>query len=294
MKFSRLRVVLLLAVAASAAVVFLSWYVNYKSIHASSQHYAQIRGQSLFHLVQMIRKWNAGHGGVYVPVTDGTPSNPYLDVPDRDITDSLGRDLTKVNPAYMTRQLSELLKGSGVEARLTSLKPLNPVNQPDEWERKALNKFENGSAEELLEVEGDNYRYMAPLYITEECLQCHAVWGYKLGDVRGGLAFSFPVSHTERLIGAQVRTATHNHLIMFFVLLVMSVSLYLSIDFFRGQLRASQERREALEAEVKEDGLTGVLNHKAVVSGLDGELKRAIRSQHKLSVLMIDLDFFKK
>ena len=51
------------------------------------------------------RRWNASHGGVYVPVSDQTPPNPYLDVPEREITTPSGRLLTLVKPAYMTRQV---------------------------------------------------------------------------------------------------------------------------------------------------------------------------------------------
>ncbi|GAA5317738.1 MAG: hypothetical protein AseanaTS_29430 [Candidatus Pelagadaptatus aseana] len=277
-----------------AAVVFLSWYVNYQRVHATSNNFALIRGQSLFHLVQTVRAWNAGHGGVYVPETDTTPSNPYLNVPDRDVSDSLGRQLTKVNPAYMTRQISDLLKGSGVESSLISLKPINPVNRPDDWERKALEQFEVGQLDELLEVVEGHYRYIAPLYIKDSCLQCHGALGYQLGDVRGGLSFKFPVSHSTQLIEKQIHGATQFHLLVFLVLLGLAIALFLSVWLLKNQLQVSQERRQLLEQEVKVDGLTGMLNHNAIVSTLDNELKRAQRAQHKLSVMMIDLDFFKR
>jgi hypothetical protein len=51
------------------------------------------------------RRWATSHGGGYVPVTDQTPPNPYLDVPEREITTPSGRLLTLVNPAYMTHQV---------------------------------------------------------------------------------------------------------------------------------------------------------------------------------------------
>lgn len=44
------------------------------------------------------RKWNAFHGGVYVPVTKSLQPNPYLDVPHRDVVTSAGQKLTLVNP----------------------------------------------------------------------------------------------------------------------------------------------------------------------------------------------------
>ena len=66
--------------------------------------------REIFHSIVLIRKWNAHHKGVYVPVTKDTPPNPYLKDPLRDIRVSSKLTLTKINPAYMTRQLSDLFK----------------------------------------------------------------------------------------------------------------------------------------------------------------------------------------
>ena len=55
------------------------------------------------------RRWNANHGGVYVPITKETPPNPYLShIPERDVTTPSGKLLTLMNPAYMTRQVNEM------------------------------------------------------------------------------------------------------------------------------------------------------------------------------------------
>ena len=51
------------------------------------------------------RKWATSHGGVYVPVDAMTTPNPNLaHVPERDITTLSGRQLTLMNPAYITRK----------------------------------------------------------------------------------------------------------------------------------------------------------------------------------------------
>lgn len=79
------------------------------------------------------RLWAAKHGGVYVPVTPESPPNPYLSqITERDIQTLSGRNLTLVNPAYMTRQVHELAAQLyGSRGHLTSLKPLRPENVPD-------------------------------------------------------------------------------------------------------------------------------------------------------------------
>ena len=59
---------------------------------------ARTQARSAFDKDVLYRRWNALHGGVYVPVTNDTPPNPYLEVPEREITTPSGVVLTKVNP----------------------------------------------------------------------------------------------------------------------------------------------------------------------------------------------------
>jgi hypothetical protein len=91
------------------------------------------------------RSWGSSHGGVYAPVTDMSPPNPYLKhIPERDISTPSGRRLTLINPAYMTRQVYELAKQKGTfigSGHLTSLKPIRPENAPDLWEKKRSNRL---------------------------------------------------------------------------------------------------------------------------------------------------------
>lgn len=95
------------------------------------------------------RQWNASHGGVYVPVTEETPSNPYLShIPERDIKTPSGKLLTLMNPAYMSRQVGEIArKERHFWGHITSLKPLRPENAPDRWEVDSLKAFEKGETE---------------------------------------------------------------------------------------------------------------------------------------------------
>ncbi|MCJ7819435.1 MAG: DUF3365 domain-containing protein, partial [Syntrophales bacterium] len=80
---------------------------------------------------------------------------------------------------------------------LTSLKPLRPQNAPDPWERKALEAFEHGKEEvsEVVSVDGQpSMRLMRPFRIDPSCLACHEEQGYKVGDIRGGISVSVPMS----------------------------------------------------------------------------------------------------
>lgn len=143
------------------------------------------------------RKWATMHGGVYVPITEQTPPNPYLShIRDRDITTPSGRQLTLINPAYMTRQVHELGKELyGLRGHITSLKPIRPENAPDSWEITVLKEFEKGKEEVISKelIDGKPYvRFMHSLIVDEGCLKCHASQGYIKEDVRGGISVSVP------------------------------------------------------------------------------------------------------
>ncbi len=150
------------------------------------------------------RDWAAKHGGVYVPATAETPPNPYLaHVSERDVTLPSGKKLTLMNPAYALREIMrDFEKTYGSQGHITSLKPLNPANAPDAWERSALLAFERGATEvsERAEVNKTMHlRLMRPLIAKQECLKCHAHQGYKIGDVRGGIAVAIPINPFLRM-----------------------------------------------------------------------------------------------
>jgi two-component system, chemotaxis family, sensor kinase Cph1 len=172
------------------------------------------------------RRWNAQHGGVYVPITEETWPNPYLEaVTDRPVEVRAypleGSDaeeplaLTLVNPAYMTRQVHELSETyHGVSGHITSLDPIRPANAPDPWERDALRVFEEGAVEvsELQELDGvPAIRLMRPLIAEEGCLSCHAEQGYEVGDVRGGISVLVPVTALQSAAQKHARVSWLGH-----------------------------------------------------------------------------------
>jgi diguanylate cyclase (GGDEF)-like protein len=57
-------------------------------------------------------------------------------------------------------------------------------------------------------------------------------------------------------------------------------------------LALKQELIEELEVLSEIDGLTGIWNHRHFIRGLEHELKRAIRSQRPISLLLMEVDFY--
>ena len=212
-----------------------------------SQHRAHVRdmvlsnGKTLFSLMETARFWNALRGGVYVPVDEANQPNPHLDVPNRDI--QVGDlKLTLINPAYMTRQISELaMKRDGVNFHITSLNPLRPGNAADPWEASALASFEKGVKETLSEAvpsaKGEVFRYMAPLVTQQACLNCHEKQGYKLGDIRGGISVDIPAGPLIKVMEEEKQRMILLHLSAFLLLSGLSFAF----------LRALGARIQALE-----------------------------------------------
>jgi signal transduction histidine kinase len=175
--------------------------------------FAEVQARSALNKDLAYRRWNASYGGVYVPVTEKSQPNPYLKVPNRDVTTTTGIELTLINPAYMTRQVHEMSQAQyGERGHITSLNPIRPQNAPDAWETEALKSFETGSGE-VSSVETINQvkylRLMIPLIAEENCLKCHAE--YKAGDIRGGLSVSVPLSPYLASYASDVRNAAFGY-----------------------------------------------------------------------------------
>ena len=112
---------------------------------------------------------------------------------------------------------------TGHKLKQTSLKLRNPNNAPDEWEEKVLKLFEaseypkgDGFGENLVTGDKKIYRYMKPIYVEKACLECHSTkektrpeirkfleerypydqaFGYKEGDLRGGISITISFEH---------------------------------------------------------------------------------------------------
>jgi len=209
--------------------------------------------RSFFQMIVTARYWNSLHGGVYVPVTEKTQPNPFLDAAGRDGTTDDGQRLTLINPGYMTRQLAEIATSrNNIRFHITSLQPIRPANMAYPWEEKALRSFVRKDSEYYdwggLEGGGKYFRYMAPLWTESTCLKCHAGQGYKVGDLRGGISVSIPA---ENILSAVDRTVRRLNFIFsgiwFFGILGIYVSYRVTMNSFRKRLRLIEKLQTALD-----------------------------------------------
>ncbi|TNF56148.1 DUF3365 domain-containing protein, partial [bacterium] len=189
-------------------VMGVSFYFISKSHENLIIEQVDSQARSLFRQIVLTRKWVANHGGVFVEKVPWKDPNPYLI--ESEIVDVKGRKYIKESPAMVTKELSQYAKEKGLYwFHITSLKLINPENAPDEFEKTALLDFEARKSKERSRIEtigGDSfYRYVAPLYIEQSCLKCHAQQGYSVGDVRGAISVSVPMDHALSVIRSSKR-----------------------------------------------------------------------------------------
>jgi signal transduction histidine kinase/ActR/RegA family two-component response regulator len=201
------------------ALLGLSLFWNWQQVEQSALLFAEAEAEASYSKDLIYRRWASLQGGVYVPPTATTPPNPYLaHLPDRDLRTTDGRELTLVNPAYMTRQVHDLGREAyGTQGHITSLKPLNPGNSPDPWEKEALLAFVSDSDREvtLTTMAGEPYlRFIRPLRTERDCLKCHAAQGYREGDIRGGISVSVPFAPYAKAASRQQFQLLLAHLLL--------------------------------------------------------------------------------
>jgi len=108
---------------------------------------------------------------------------------------------------------------------------------------------------------------------------------------------SLSSSVSERALKATERSRFLNQIARYTlalaVLLAVSFGTLFGVLMWRSQM-ASREVMAALDRMAREDGLTGITNRRGLDEGLAIELARARRTRLDLTVVMLDLDYFKR
>ncbi len=171
--------------------------------------------------------------GIEVYVSDATSTDPVKKVlgtllastkkildDSQKVINIRGLGFKGIIPAVVGRRTSYIYNkalGAGYYLKQTSIKYRNPANRPDDFESRILTIFEEpdypkdkGKGESIIYSDGSKvYRYMLPLPIEQECLQCHGdpkgdkditgrtKEGYRLGELRGAISVIIPYSSEE-------------------------------------------------------------------------------------------------
>ena len=312
MKNKNLLICLIVLLVLSFSI-FIIKYINdtkneYKVI---SENILFQQSSTLFNNIVTMRKWSSDHGAVYVKAHEGIEPNPYLENNHTYTKDN--ELLIKINPAWMTRQLSEMSnKTENYYFKITSLNPVNPVNTPDEFEKKALDDLEKNKDKKFYtNMEKDKYNLLGSLKVEPSCLECHAHQNYKLGDVIGGLRVSVPIDNYTQNI--EILESKTNFLFtitiltsfIFIFIIIFTINSIYSREISITKLNKTLERKvsirtkelrdankKLIEISIK-DYLTNIPNRRHFFEIGTKSLHIAKRENSDLSVICIDIDLFK-
>ena len=186
-------------IALWTAILGISLWFGLTRTYSHAEENARIEARTAFIKDEAYRVWSMRLGGVYVPITEKTMPNPYLDVRGRDIiTPSL--QLTKLNSEYMIRLVHEVETtelNSGIIGHTSANKPMRPANKSDEWEAESLEIMDKDRSiteiDTRVSMHGEEYmRLIRPLIADPACGDCHD--GVKRGDLVGGQSVSVPMA----------------------------------------------------------------------------------------------------
>lgn len=268
----------LVLVIAWSILVFSLYLWDVKKVEKENTMLAIKTAEDIHKIIVEVRKWNARLGKVYVTASNYTPPNPYLKDPLRDIKVD-GLSLTMVNPAYMTRQIAELItQDTGVTVKMMGVKPMNPLNNPTPLEEEALKEFKKGRKVFVKNL-GDEIFYAAPLFVEKPCLKCHKDQGFKVGDLIGGISVKVPL----RMAEGSLHSITASFLILW--LIGVGASLIMGVKLGKAYL--------SIEYQAKHDALTGLLNRGELMEKLSKSFEKTRILAISLSIIMCDVDYFK-
>ena len=137
----------LLACGWTAAVAgSLAW--NLADNAAEVRSLTMETARALLEKDKLYRESSVLNGRVYMPKSATAEAGATARNKEEEIVTTSGQTLTLLNPAVVSRQVLELQeRQTGIRGHLTSLKPVRAANRPDDWERQALQDFDEGRKE---------------------------------------------------------------------------------------------------------------------------------------------------
>ena len=171
---------------------------TWAGIQSGKQANDQVVNQAriLSRQIILTRQWITDCGGVFVNrQSQGAKDVMYLF---DDTLQTTRGAYQRFTPSMVTRKLSQYSTRQDLyRFRLAGLNPLNPENEPDDFEREALNLFRTKGLRETFRFESSNgrqyFQYMVPLFMEQKCLKCHNRKMDALNSIGGGLSVFLPV-----------------------------------------------------------------------------------------------------
>src|SRR3990167_7964245 len=284
----RLKFNLVLAAVVFAAAVGAGLYVH-RFLQQSAIEEVQHNSQIMMHAAMAIRDYTT-----------------ELDKPHLDVT-LAEKFLPQTVPAYAATETLRRLQNRfpGYEYKEAVLNPTNLRDRANEWEERIISDFREGRADLKKEVTGEvgegmhRALYVArPITIKQaQCMACHSTPAVApptmlkvYGDQNG---FGWSMNET---VGIQVEKARQTFntvmaaLVGSFVLLFVGLNLSLSSLVIEPMARLNRK----LEDLATKDFLTDLVNRRRFFERLETEMADTRIKKGSLSVVMFDIDFFKR
>ena len=253
---------------------------NYTQAKKEQEFLALHTARSIFNHILFTCHWNAGYGGVYVPISETTPTDALPHPPQNTIKVS-DTTLVRIHPALMTKQIAEIAKEKNIHFDIVSIHPVHSMSKATEQEEILLRKFETGLQEAGRFIKGEvntSFSYMAPLRAKQTCLQCHDKQRHQEEDIIGGIHVTLPYTHHP----------------FFNTLLFAHIGITIMGLF--GILAAGIRLNRAyaiIQRQAIFDALTGIPNRQSFSEHIVKEFNRSSRTRESLAVIMCDIDHFK-
>lgn len=224
--------------------------------------------------------------------------------------------LPETVPAFAATEVVHRLRQSeryaGYDYKEAVLDPTNPRDQATDWETQVIEQFRSGKIEkEATGFHGDGMArtmYVArPIEITKlACLGCHSTpdaapasmikiygakngFGWKLHDIVGMQLVQVPVFYPMEKARATFASFMFS-LLAIFVLMFLAMNVALSSLVITPMARLNLK----LEDLATKDFLTDLVNRRRFFEQLEAAMSEARIKNLGVSVVILDLDFFKR
>lgn len=222
----------------------LAYFYVAEKIH---QHQLRAQAQTVVANVEAFGAWVANSGRIWVKANN---SESYLSREEYSAGDS--EFAQKVvffskNPALAQREFADVVmhSSSPTKFRMTSENVMNPNNEPDGFEMRALQAINKGHLSEFTGVYEGAYRYAKPIYHTANCLKCHGDtanapedvlkrygsqhgFGFKEGDLAGIISVSIPTQPLWEDLDQYIGAAEIGIILSTLILSLVCVHFWLS------------------------------------------------------------------
>ncbi|MCD6581925.1 MAG: diguanylate cyclase [Desulfuromusa sp.] len=132
---------------------------------------------------------------------------------------------------------------------------------------------------------------MRPLITEQGCLACHQQQGYKVGQIRGGISQSVPMSLLENVMKGNLGALWIKHISLW---LIGCLFIYYSYRALLRKTLALSEANQKLGELASTDVLTGLSNRRHAMQILERLWAESIENNMPLACIMIDADGFKE